>query len=321
MVDTPPDHFQSIIDRNENNIPKEGSIVEALSRFDERYNKLLVLTTENELLDVPALDVNFHLYRVVIPRDHIDFGQIVENRHNEGDPERVAAVDFICSFLDDVLELKRDLAPKFERVYAQFAGEAMNSISLIDVVDAIKFRETSVIKFGSSFYDQCVLLFAIHWNLIDSPKWIVPNYVPNTKLSNVITGHSNTFHSMSEYFVTPIPVWMATTKFVHQLESSRLAQDVEVLFRKLKETPKNELSSFMEVYEGRHLVYILDFLKFALVYPHESTIKTLERAGIFKDGVTARAIFDLLVELKIYDINEDVFLSLGLVGSSSLGED
>ncbi|EER36190.1 conserved hypothetical protein [Candida tropicalis MYA-3404] len=332
-MDTPPDHFQSIIDRNENSIPKEGSIVEvtslnnmkpklgivvrqALSRFDERYNKLLVLTSDNELIDVSAFNVNFHLYRVLLPQGSINFHEIVNNRYDEDDTNRIQAVEFIRSFVDDALELKQELHTKLDRVYSQFTGDTMNSITLIDIIDAIKFKETTVIKIGNSFYNQCVLLLAIHWSLVDSPKWIVPNYLSNNKVSNVLTGHSNNFHSTSEYFVTPSPIWMSISKFIEQVELVESRDDMESFLDELKQLPVDKLSSFLEVYEGRHMAYILDVLKFALVYPHELIMESLKKLSVFSDELSSRKIYNFLVDIHVLNDSNDILSSSGLISGS-----
>lgn len=326
---TPPQNFQDIIDQNENNIPVEGSIVEivrpdftpkvglvvrqALSRFDERYNKLLVLTNDNELLDVLASKVNFHLYQIIFP-EFINLQQIVMFRHNKKCKERIRAIEFLNNFINDVLDLKKTLEPMFDRIYSQVSTNSTNHVTLIDIIDAIKYQETLVIKIGLSFYNQCVLLFSIHWCLVNSPKWIVPNYFINNKSTNVLQGHSNNFHTITNYFVTPGTIWASISKFMQYMEHTEKSHElIEKFFVQLKSRKGDELCHFLQVYDGRHLAYILDVIKFAIVYPHDTIIKQLNKLTSFENCKTPNDLYNKLLDLNIYDKSTEVILSLGIV--------
>ncbi|KAL6454730.1 hypothetical protein SBY92_004198 [Candida maltosa Xu316] len=327
----PPRDFQTIIDQNENNIPVEGSVVEivtpgsdpkigvvirqALSRFDERYNKLLVLTSENDLIEVSSFHVNFHIFRMI---HNVNVNQIIENRHDESCTERKWAVSFLNSFVDEIVDVKRSLSTSIDKLYCQFSGDIITSITLLDIIDALKLKETLVIKLGSSFYHQCVLLFVIHWTLIDSPRWMVPNYVANNKSTNVINGYSNIFHTKSNYFVTPGAAWDAVFKFSREVQNPSTIDNFTTFFQKLETLSPLEYKSFLEVYEGRHLAYIIDVLKFAMVYPHKSIISDLQKLSIFKGNIDPHDIYELLFRLKIYDDNgmTDIYLSSGIFGAT-----
>ncbi|KGQ81503.1 hypothetical protein MEO_05485 [Candida albicans P94015] len=328
---TPPQNFQDIIDQNENNIPVEGSFVEitrpdfkpriglvvrqALSRFDERYNKLQVLTSDNELIDVSASEVNFHLHQM-IPHDFINCQQIVTSRHNKKCKERIRAIEFLDSFINDVVDLKTSMEPMFDRIYAQVSTNSISHVTLVDIIDAIKYQETLVIKIGSSFYNQCVLLFSIHWCLVSSPKWIVPNYFANNKLTNVLQGHSNNFHTRASYFVTPGNISVSISKFMRYMKNPDSHEIIEKFLAQLKTRNGDELSHFLQVYDGRHLAYILEVIKFAIVYPHDSIIKQLNKLASFKNCSTPNDLYNKLLDLNIYDKSTDVVLSSGIVGSS-----
>ena len=50
--------------------------------------------------------------------------------------------------------------------------------------------------------------------------------------------------------------------------------------------PEMEMNfPILQVYDGRHLAYILEVIKFAIVYPHDSIIKQLNKLASFKTAV------------------------------------
>ncbi|CAI5755487.1 unnamed protein product [Candida verbasci] len=266
--DSPPKDFNIIVYESENCIPIEGSLVEvndeipkiglvirrALSRFDERYNKLLVLTSDNELIQVSPQDVIFHLYQVKL----LNYRDIVNSRYNLEYSERIEAVNFLNAYIDDALEMKRSIS--LDIVYSQIATSSIKPISLTDIVDALKFKESRVIQITSSYYYQCVLLQSIHWNLIDSCKWIVPNAIPNYKTSNLFNNFSNSFVK-TEYFINSQQNWQSIQQYLSK-------QHTEKELNEFINHSHDE--KFLNVYEGRHSKYLLDVMKFARLYPHNS---------------------------------------------------
>ncbi|KAG7664895.1 uncharacterized protein J8A68_001588 [[Candida] subhashii] len=335
----PPMNFGTIINQNTIQVPVKGSIVEIVdptdskiifgvvireqqARFDEKINKLLVLTSENEIIQVPPIYIKFHLYSI-IPNSYISFQDILDNRHDPDNSERSRAVELLRLFIEEAWELMDRLRPDYSRLFLQIARDRIQAISLTEIIEKIKFKEAVVIKSSESYFNQGILLTALHWGLLQTTHWLVPNYMQNSLTSNIyLHGHSNSYISFdsikhlcnllsSSYLLKFRTVEhdlslkemnsFLNDFYQQQLKAKGSASDIEVYFY---------------VQEGRKYKYLFDVLKFVLIYPHPSIMRHLISLDVFKNIKNPSDIYQILQELGIYDNEKitDPLLSSGLCG-------
>lgn len=329
----PPTDFQNIIKASKYNVPQMGSFVEFQSenqmkvgvvvqdlqaRFDERLNHVLVLTNDNKIVTVKPLSVKFHLYKV-IPDGFIDYQEILHERHNLSQPDRQRGVALVNRFLVDTAHCKERLSSPMDEVFSQLTQGKIRSISLLDIVDCVEFRESEVVRTTSSIYHQFVLLYAIHANLVDSCQWVVPNYFGDTPSNVFLWEHSSNYHSSAQYFVNTQDTWLHIYRFRQRMSNNEDIADINAFLQKLKSVSKEEMNAYLNVFEGRHFIDVLMAMKFAIIYPHSSLIAELVKLDVFDTTPTPSDIHRLLVDLKVYDDTttiSDIYLSLGLFGSS-----
>ena len=327
-----PIDFHKIVVANKHNVPQVGSFVEfekenlmrvgvviqnLLARFDERFNHVLVLTDENEILAVKPLHVKFHLYKFVSD-GAINYSEILRERYNPSQSDRERAVSFIQTFMMDTIEWKKRTSPLIQRVFSQLVDEKICPVSSLDVIDSMEFKESDVARINSSLYNQHALLYATHGNLVDSCQWVVPNYAGDFSSNVFLWGHSNNFHLESQYFVNAQNVWLRIYHFKQTMSSQDGVEKVNKFMQKLKSLPKEEISAYLNVFEGRHFIDVIMAMKFAVVYPHSSIVMELEKLDCFNSTPTASDIHCLLLDLKVFDDTTtitDIYLSLGLFGT------
>ncbi|KAI5967753.1 hypothetical protein CANMA_002933 [Candida margitis] len=330
---TPPTDFHDIVMANRYNVPQIGSFVEfsqndqtrvgivvqnLLARFDERLNHVLVLTNDNEILPVKSLNIKFHLYKL-IPDGFLAYHEIINERHNPSHLERRKAVVLINRFLADTAQSRCEISSSIDTVFNQLSQDKLRPISLLDVLDLLEFKESDVVKMISLLYHQFVLLYSIHGSLVDSCQWVVPSYVGGTPSNVMLWGHSNNYHSASQYFVNTQDGWLHIYRFTQEMSSDDRVAEINAFLRKLKSIPKEEMNAYLKVFEGRHFFDVLSAMKFAVVYPHSSITNELGKLKVFETTPSALDIYSLLVELKIYDNTAtitDIYLSSGLFGTS-----
>lgn len=329
---TPPIDFHKIVNANKYKVPQIGSFVEfqkgnhmkvgvvihnVMTRFDERFNHVLVLTNDNEILPVKPINIKFHLYKL-ISDVFVEYEKILHERHNQSQLDRQKLVSLVNRFLTDTAQCKRRILSSIDRVFSQLSEDKICPISLLDIIDAMELKESDVARITSSLYNQLVLLYAIHANLIDSCQWVVPNYVGDTSSNVFLWEHSNNYHSSSQYFANTQNVWLQIYRFTQQMSSVERIAETNSFIQKMKRLPKEEMNAYLNVFEGRHFRDILMVMKFAVVYPHSTIITELGKLDVFNNPPTASQIYRLLVELKVYDEStsiSDIYLSLGLFGT------
>ncbi|KAI5950950.1 hypothetical protein KGF54_004024 [Candida jiufengensis] len=319
--------FQLIIDDSNSNIPRIGSFVEfqddckikagvviqdLQAKFDERFNHLLVLTTDNSILQIKPTNIKFHLYKL-IQDDIIDYHSIIVNRHDPAQQDRDMVLSYLKNFINESLIYKNKISPLFNNLHSQFSQRKIAPISILDIVDALKLKESDVMRFGSSLFWQHVFLYSIHWNMIDSTNWLVPNYFEANSVSNLaLWQHSNDYHSISQYYVNSEKNQSNIHQFLHNFQNESYIEEVQKFLAKLGEMTKEEMNIYMKVFEGRHFVDVIEVMKFAIIYPHDSILKELSKLNL----TTVTDIYKLLVDLKIYDNTTNIYLSSGLFGAT-----
>ncbi|CAK9436332.1 uncharacterized protein LODBEIA_P08900 [Lodderomyces beijingensis] len=327
--------FQDIVEQSVHNVPQVGSIVEIAqpdgprvgivvqdlgARFDERHNHVLVLTAENEIVKIKPLDVNFHLHNVIPQAQAASFFDgILRDRHNLHRDERKRIIRFLDNYIHDVMLNKRRFADSLSCTFSQFARDEIAAISLIDVVNSLKLSGSDVLKFSSSYRHQCVLLQSLHWNLVDSPMWLVPNCF-DFKVSNLVMWqHSNIFSSSLGYFVNSEQNWHSIYSFLQSMSRDDTVAQMNEFIAKVKSMTKDQVNVHLRVFEGRHFRHFLNVLKFAVIYPHDSVIAQLRKLDVFGQNCSPSAIYQLLVDMKIYSPERamtDIYLSSGLFGNT-----
>ncbi|KAI3404819.2 hypothetical protein KGF56_002336 [Candida oxycetoniae] len=341
-----PVDFPDILHASRFNVPQLGSVVEFIqnntrvseigfgvvvqdsaARFDERFNHVLVLTASNEIVQVKPLDIKFHLHKV-IPDGYIDFESIILQRHRLTHSERTKAIQFIGNFIQDALFYKRRLSPHFGQVFGQFSQDQIVPLSILDVIDSLRFVESDILRISQSYYYQCVFLLGIHWNLIDSCMFLVPNYVGPSVSNVVLWQHSNNYSSTAQYFVNTEQSWQSIFNFLQSMSSGEDGCDESFVTKRIndfiasaKQMTKAEMKVYFEVFEGRYFVDFINALKFAVMYPHDSIINQLRKLDVFQYGCSPASIYSLLVDLKAFSFESskypDMLYASGIFGKTT----
>ncbi|KAI5966821.1 uncharacterized protein KGF55_000230 [Candida pseudojiufengensis] len=291
---------------------KAGIVVQNLqARFDERFNHCLVLTTENDILQVKPIDVKFQLHQF-IPNNFVNFDSIVLQRHDLNHKDRQLTLKCLESLIHESKIFKRKTSATFNNLFSQFAQDQVTPVTILDIVDAIRLRESDLMRIASSLFWQHVFLYSIHWNIIDSTSWLAPNYFEVNTASNLaLWHHSNNCHSASHYYVNSRAIQSKVNQMLKNFEGQHYVNEVLEFLRNIRGMSKEELNIYLKVFEGRHHSYIIEVMKFAIIYPHDSIMRQLSKL----DLSNVSDIYNLLVELKIYDSDTDIYLSSGLFGS------
>lgn len=342
----PQTNIKQIIFENEHNSPVVGSLVEFIDItnetnfgivirepqgiFNENFNKSVVLTIDNELKYVASSNINFHHYKVLNP-DWIYSLNILENRFNETYQNRFVIIDILKRFLEQTITASHEISSQLEIVHGQYSQpHTVASISLTELIESIRFDDYMLTKFNESYFDQCVLLMSLHLNMVRNPMWMVSSSLNFNRPSNILgSGCSNEIPYGSTYFVNSSSNCEALEKFSqvskHKVLFGKLNTLLNHLYSQQNRVPKSfdELNIFFTIFEGRHYCYLLDVLKFLIIYPHPSILNQLHKLDVFKeyDKMSPQVIYGLLEELKIYNNPKnpltDILLSANIMGKSS----
>lgn len=337
--------FEEICENNENFIPFIGSLVEfidpitnknsfamvlkpAESKFNENYNKLTVLTVDNELINISPQFVTLHLNRI-FNCDWISSLQVMENRFNDQYSPRIQLLSMIKQFLNDSTDLMTTLENKglFNRVFSQFSySNEITCITLPQIITSFQLEYDLADLIYSSYFYQSVLLMSCHLHLANNPSnWLVSSCYRSGNLSNIILkGCSNMLPSLSLYMVNSSENSLAIQKLESELHHKNSITKYETFLKSLEWKQNSDeafsfenLNYFFHIWEGKQFRTIIDVLKFTIVYPHPHLIEVLEKLSIFNE-VSPKSIYRFLKRMKIYDNDKnqltDIYLSANIQG-------
>ncbi|KAK6458892.1 ADC synthase [Scheffersomyces xylosifermentans] len=345
---SPYANFGEIVNNNESMVPCVGSIVEYLhpfkdevsigvvireaqSKFNENYNKLVVLSFDNELSYVSPQICSLHFYKV-INQDWLKTLNILENRFNESYEPRNYIVQILNHFVSQSIVLTHSIAPQFDIVHSQYSlPQNLSCISSIEIIESLKLSESILAKIDQSYYQQTLLLMGIHLNLVKSPKWIIPSIYTMNRISNLVYGaHSNELVPIPTYLVNSIANSHAIDKFC---DSTKNEVGIKVLDKFLnsllreqtssKSRSFEELNHYINIWEGSTYKYLIEVLKLTVVYPHPTLTRELAKFSLFHGKITSPdTIYKVLSDLKIYNNSKnqlsDIYLSANLAGRNKL---
>ncbi|KAK6463109.1 hypothetical protein DFJ63DRAFT_104330 [Scheffersomyces coipomensis] len=326
--DHEPEHsYEQLISHNTNNPPVVGSIIEyvnpatnsissgvvlreAQSKFNENYNKLIVLTSENIIESVSPVSVTFQLYEVLNP-EWINSFNILDNRFDATLPGRSLITNILNEFIKKSLIYSKDIEPQFNIVFGQYAlSHTITPISLLEIIESLRLSESLLTEIDQSYYHQCMLLMSIHMTLVNSPMWLVPNLNMLNRSSNVINHFSNQIIKGSDYFVNSEYNAVMINKFIQNCENEILFIESNKFLNQLYHDQANgkrksleDLNLYFNIWEGRHHKFIIDVLKFTIIYPHQSLLSLIGKFDVFKSQIpiTPTKIYNFLNELNIYE--------------------
>lgn len=336
--------FEEICEINERIIPFVGSLVEFIdpltnknsfamvlkqpeAKFNENYNKLTVLTMDNELRNVTPQDVTLHLNRI-FHAEWINNLGVLEQRFDDKYSPRVQLVSIIQQFLNDSTDLMTTLENKglFNRVFSQFcSSNEISCITLPQIINSFQLQHDLAALINSSYYYQSVLLMSCHLHLTNNPaNWLVSSCYRKSHLSNVMKGYSNLLPSSSLYMTNSSENSFAIQRLENELQNNDTLLKYDTFFKSLVQKQRSSdpytfenLNYFFHIWEGKQFKTLIDVLKFAIVYPHPHLVMLLKKFPYLPE-VSPNGIYKFLEELKIYDNDKnqltDIYLSANFHG-------
>lgn len=297
------------------------------SRFNEHYNKLIVLTIKNELVQVPVPKVRLH-FNQVIDKDYLINLSIMENRFNEEFTSRLDLVKFLQTFVKTSNYYSKLISNQFDIIYTQNSLQFnISSISSVEIIDLLVLPEFIIHKLNESYFSQCSLLLAIHHCLIDSTKFMAPS--SNFGATNIVSNNcSNHLPLPCTYIINSGRNSQAIDKLLNDFTSERLVAQTNTFFNQLMENQQNSssqksyenLNYYFNIWEGRHYKHIIDIIKFMIIYPHFKVLAALQKIDIIRNSDDLVLVLE---NLKIYNNKSnpitDTYLSANILGEISLG--
>ncbi|KAK6200195.1 uncharacterized protein RJT21DRAFT_41840 [Scheffersomyces amazonensis] len=319
--------FDEICRINNNTCPTIGSIVEyidepnntvsigivlreAQSKFNENYNKLVVLSVDNIIESVAPSSVTFHLNQV-LKSDYVESFKILENRFDALYKGRSEIISILKEFISSSLQMSQELNPQLEIFYAQYSSQyTINSISLIDFIESLRLSESLIVKIHQSYFHQCVLLMSLHILMVNSPNFMVPSFNVFNRQSNIIHQFSNQLPKGSDYFVNSEYNCLVIDKFLNNCSNPEEFVKCNSFLTKLlkdqvgdKAKSLDDINLYFNIWEGRHYKYIIDVLKFLIIHPQPSLMTMVEGFDVFKNQLplSPAKIYQFLHDLHVYD--------------------
>lgn len=336
--------FEEICEINEGFIPFIGSLVEFIdpltnknsfaivlkppeAKFNENYNKLTVLTMDNEIRNVTPQDVTLHLNRI-FNAEWITELEVLQHRFDDQYSPRIQLVSIIQQFLNDSTDLMTTLENKglFNRVFSQFCStNEISCITLPQIINSFQLQYDLAALINSSYYYQSVLLMSCHLQLTNNPaNWLVSSCHRKSHLSNVIKGYSSLLPSSSLYMTNSSENSFAIQRLENELQNNDTLLKYDAFFKSLVQKQQSpdpytfeNLNYFFHIWEGKQFKTLIDVLKFVIVYPHPHLVRLLEKLPYLPE-VSPNGIYKFLEELKIYDNDKnqltDIYLSANFHG-------
>lgn len=308
---------------------------ESQAIFNNSYNKLLVLTQDNKIIEEYASNLKFHLYGLLDLQLVGSLG-ILENRHDSLYFFRQDLITFMKAFIGKAysyLELLDDpTRDQLDIAYTQFAGENhINSVSIQELFDSFLLLEPFLASICCSYFNACSLIFSVYLGMVKSPKWLVSSSWSTLNNTNIFENRfSNEIYSGPNYFVNSIANIESIAKFIDDCNNPDSLKSCNIFLNNLISEQRSdraksleEMGFFFNIWEGRQFKHIVDTLKFFIIYPHTVIKKRLCLLEIFKMvQINPENVHKLLADIGIYDSEENIFssiiLSSNLAGSPKL---
>lgn len=306
----------------------------SLTRFNENYKKLQVLSIENDLLDVHPMDIKFH-YPSVLPTNWPLFSTLPDRRHEPSTKERQATVNVLNKFVGLSQELLGVLAEptnnQFIIAYNRFASpNNICPVKIKDIITSIKLPELVRENVSKSHFHTASLYYSCHVYMSETVShWIVSeNYASNTG-SNILQHKcSDVISTGSTYFANSITNMESIIRLKDEVNDphnfSLLDKKISDLYLLQKsKNPKSydDLCLYFNIWEGQEFRFVIDAMKFFIVYPHPMLKTCLSKFFCFTGKeIAPREIFRFLDEMKIYNLTgeslTDIYLSSSLIGEA-----
>ncbi|ABN68713.2 predicted protein, partial [Scheffersomyces stipitis CBS 6054] len=339
-------NYTDIIFNNETNAPCVGSMVEfsnfkgdisfgvvvspSQSKFNESFNKISILTIDNEIVTVSPQQCNLHFHKV-LNSEWLDSLAIIESSDCT-DPSRLQVVTILNHFLNSTLEVTKSIESQMDIVHSQFAlPHTLASISAVEIIESMKLPASLLAQINQSYFHEVVLLAAIHFVIAKSLKWILP---PNNSMyrnSNLIYGsYSNCLVPSTTYLVNSISNTYSLTKFIDYSKDPAVLENMNGFLNNLyddqtshKARSYEDLNHYINIWEGSHHKHVIDVLKFFVVYPHPTLKKILKQFDLFsKLSPAPESVYKVLEEIGIYNNSRnqlsDIHLSTSMFGRNKL---
>lgn len=332
-------------------IPSTGSFVEfydvqndkssvgivlhgSLTRFNENYKKLQVLSIENELLNVHPMHIKFH-YPRILPKTWPLFSTQPDRRHEVSTNERQATVYVLNKFVALSQKLVSILAEpannQFIISYNRFASpNNICPVKLQDIVTSIKLPELVRENTSKSHFHTASLYYCCHVYMSTTVShWIVSeNYASNTGSNILQRKCSDVISPGSTYFANSITNMESILRLEDEVNDPHTFTMLDKKFSDLymlqvSENPKSydDLCLYFNIWEGRVFRYVIDAMKFFIIFPHPMLKNCLSKFSCLTGKeISPREIFRFLDEMKIYSLTgesqTDVYLSSCLMGEA-----
>lgn len=320
-----PPNVGSIIEYidHESNTPKLGAVIQQpLSKFHENYSKNLVLSVDNNLEYISTSSITFHASNVITT----NLEPVLESRFNPRFEQRLHIVLFLQQFAKEAALASQTIQPHMEIAYAQFAhSHSITNITLDHLVRSFRLSPLMFQKQNASYLSRTLLLFALHIHMFNNPAsyLLVSSILPT---SNIVSYNCSTaLCRPQKYFVNSIANMDAISRFEKEFDLSALRfnsflQDIH--HQQLSAaTSRNqtEMNFFLDLWEGKEFKFLIEVLKFSVVYPHSKITTLLSQLPVFQT-VTLASLLKFLLDIKVYDEKTDPFLSANFVGEPLLSQ-
>lgn len=345
------DNFNQICQQNNEFPPERGSLVEfidpatnkanfgiviqrAESKFNQNYNKVVLLTIANEILKVDSINISFHAYQV-LDEAWISNLKILENRFDNKYAARLDLVSIIKEFLAESLKISFSLHHNFKVAYSQFANQSsVSAVSLSELIDSFQFSLALQEQYNISYYHQTQLLLACHLFMCDSPeRWIVSSSYKPVNYSNIhLSKCSNGLIQETVYLTNSLHNSAAISGFLEAHRRDALLPDYNAFILELYSLQTSnscksfeKLNEYFRFLQEQKYKSLIDILKFLIIYPHPKLIKLVSQFEVFQnETVTPSTIYRFLKMLKLYDNSSnqltDIYLSANLIGRDCIGQ-
>lgn len=336
----PVSTFKEISDTNYNNVAICGSFVqydstfgivlrEATSKFNDNHNKLTILTVDNNIETVYAQDIICHFHGV-ISSTWIKSLQILEWRHDKTFYSRLVLLDLIKHFANKGNELVEMLQlPKLlEIIYSQNCSpDTVVAVKLYEMVESLHLDDEIRAHLNSSYFDQSVVLYALHNSLMTMKnRFIVSNAYPRMTFTNVSTKGSNMLSKEPLYLLLPLRLATSIDTFTNDLAVPQRLSELNAFIRDFQSQQASEhrrsqedLHFLFSLWEARNFAFLIEVLKFQIVFPNETIGQSLNKLDCFKhlQTVNSQDIIKWLKSVGIYTEETDVITSINLWGETN----
>ncbi|KAA8904746.1 hypothetical protein DIURU_001822 [Diutina rugosa] len=294
------------------------------SKFNENYNTVVVLTSENELEFVSGQQVTFHWHQVV-DSGWLACEAIMENRFNTEFPLRKRAVAITRSFIKGLETISSQLSYEVERTYAQYAqSHQAVAVGLVQILESCKLPESVLPLLWKSYWHQQLVIGGLYRAVCRSSSWVVPSSVVFGPLSAWHETNCGSRGCSNEVMKRPVflansvenTAAIATLKCdLQQEEALKSYQNfIKTTVNNLPETNRvSHLTAWFGIWDGKQFQPLLTALKLVAIYPHPEVSAMLSQLEPFSDGTQA-SVLQFLRSIGLYSDKTDMWRSASMGG-------